>query len=232
MNPLDLSTVVDGWHEANLTFLWRFVDSILDTPVVGTTVSDKLTVSSSHVHHACSLFIPICNTNRSRNQSMILMMCTKINEDPQYSISIVHPYYHGLWHILNDGVHSKPPIKQSDFFGFFNFSLIRNRHLILLMLICIIYYIVYLYVVIVCNKNMCLKKRKYNTFNMSSLITNICEINILAYIIETYKYNEWNSKSNIVFIIWFWNCLKAHIYLKFITMLLISFVLSVGLTAM
>lgn len=83
------------------------------------------------------------------------MMCTEINEEPQYNMSILHPLLWVMTYTQRRGTletsYTAKLLPQ-----FFNFPLIRNRHLKSLMLMCIIYFIVYLYLVIM-QKNMCLK---------------------------------------------------------------------------
>jgi len=72
MHQLVLNTLVDRWHEANLTFPRRLIDDLIDSPKLLKLINFK--VLYFHVHHIMFLFsIHVAPVNQ-KNQLLYAKM--------------------------------------------------------------------------------------------------------------------------------------------------------------
>lgn len=70
MHQLVLNTLVDRWHEANLTFPRRLIDDLIDSPKLLKLINFK--VLYFRVHHIMFLFsIPTRSTSYSKKSTII-----------------------------------------------------------------------------------------------------------------------------------------------------------------
>ena len=76
---LGFKTLADRRFEANLTFLSRFIDGVIDSTELLTQINFK--VSTFNAHHMYLYSLLIKNTNYSKNQPLHRMM-NIVNKDP------------------------------------------------------------------------------------------------------------------------------------------------------
>lgn len=79
MNQLGLNSLANRRLEANLTFLRRLIDGLVDSPKLLTMINFR--IPSSHARHMYLFSLPIYNTNYSKNQPCYQTMSIA-NEDP------------------------------------------------------------------------------------------------------------------------------------------------------